>query len=165
MTIHYRSVPFERFADDIVCHCQSKREAESLKIQVSNRLESCGLKLNEEKTQIVCSNPKKQDKKAVAVGFDYPGYTFRPRKAVRKNGSVFTGFLPAIGRKGKLHIRSQIKEWKLSSKTCLTISEVAARIELQVRGWINYYGKYYASSLKSFLQEINRGIARMVSGS
>ncbi|MDR0573515.1 MAG: hypothetical protein LBG96_05710 [Tannerella sp.] len=42
----------------------------------------------------------------------------------------------------------------------MTISEVAARIELQVRGWINYYGKYCASDLKSFLEEINRGIAR-----
>jgi len=162
MGIHHKGVLFERYADDVICHCRSRSEAIALKNHISARMEACGLKLNEEKTRIVCIQEgiKGNNNKEEEVGFDYLGYTFRPRKALRKDGSAFTGFLPAISQKAKNKIREQIKGWKLSQKTFLKISDIVHLIDSQVRGWVTYYGKFYVSALKSFLQEVNHCIAR-----
>ena len=161
MSIYHKGVLFERYADDVNCHCRSKSEAIELKSHISARMEACGLKLNEEKTRIVCiKSGIKGSNKEEEVGFDYLGYTFRPRKALRKDGSAFTGFLPAISQKAKNKIREQIKGWKLNQKTFLKIEDIVLLIDSQVRGWVTYYGKFYVSALKSFLQEVNHCIAR-----
>jgi len=49
----YPSVPFERYADDTICHCRTKEEAEFLKTAIKDRIEQCKLSLNEAKTKIV----------------------------------------------------------------------------------------------------------------
>lgn len=49
MQIHHPEIPFERYADDTVCHCHSKQEAESLYEELIIRFKSCKLSLNEEK--------------------------------------------------------------------------------------------------------------------
>ena len=53
MRIHYPNIPFERYADDTICHCVSKAQAEYLKEVLTCRFEQCRLKLNVEKTKIV----------------------------------------------------------------------------------------------------------------
>jgi RNA-directed DNA polymerase len=53
MKIHYPHIPFERYADDTVCHCRTKAEAELMKEVIMRRLSECKLKLNEDKTRIV----------------------------------------------------------------------------------------------------------------
>ena len=49
----YPSVPFERYADDIICHCKSEAQAEWLLDIIGKRMAECKLKLNLEKTKIV----------------------------------------------------------------------------------------------------------------
>jgi RNA-directed DNA polymerase len=56
MQIHYPQIPFERYADDTICHCRTKEEAEQMKGIITSRLAECKLKLNEEKTLIVYCN-------------------------------------------------------------------------------------------------------------
>jgi RNA-directed DNA polymerase len=158
--INPKEVPLERYADDSICHCRSKREATELKRHISIRMEACGLQLNEEKTRIVCNNPRAKGREGEEIGFKFFGYTFRPRKALRKDGSVFTGFLPAISQKAKNKIRTQIRGWKFLRQPNLKLSDIALKIDSQVRGWLTYYGKFYSSAVKSFLQEINHCIAR-----
>ena len=46
-------VPFERYADDIICHCRTEGEARRLWRQVEDRLAECGLSLHPQKTKIV----------------------------------------------------------------------------------------------------------------
>lgn len=53
MDIYHRDVPFEHHADDTVCHCRTKEEAELLRDCVSKRFAECGLPLNLTKTRIV----------------------------------------------------------------------------------------------------------------
>ena len=53
MRIHYPNIPFERYADDTICHCVSRAQAEYLKEVLTCRFEQCRLKLNAEKTKIV----------------------------------------------------------------------------------------------------------------
>ena len=39
MRIHYPNIPFERYADDTICHCMSKAQAEYLKEVLTCRFE------------------------------------------------------------------------------------------------------------------------------
>ncbi len=51
MQRHHPSVPFERYADDIICHCDSQAQAQALKAELERRLAECGLQLHPEKTK------------------------------------------------------------------------------------------------------------------
>ena len=46
-------VPFERYADDIVCHCRTEGEALALRQVLDRRFRECGLVLHPEKTKLV----------------------------------------------------------------------------------------------------------------
>ena len=157
--LYHPHIPFERYADDTVCHCRGQSEAENMKVIIMNRLADCGLKLNEEKTRIVYCKDSSRKEDHAAITFDFLGYTFRPRKAKNsKSGEYFTSFLPAVSQKSKKHIRETIHSWKLSRKKDLIAVEV--QMEASARGWINYYGKFYPSHLTCYLQTLNHAIVR-----
>jgi RNA-directed DNA polymerase len=159
MQIHCPHIPFERYADDIICHCRTKEEAEALKTVIMNRLRACKLKLNEDKTCIVYCKDNGRRGNHENVSFDFLGYTFQPRKARNsKTKQVFTSFLPAISQKSKNHIHETIRGWPLKSMQKLT--ELDIRMEAPARGWINCYGKFYSTSMKSTLQALNCAIVR-----
>ena len=46
-------IPFERYADDAVCHCKSEAQAEQLMQSLNVRMKGVGLELHPEKTKIV----------------------------------------------------------------------------------------------------------------
>ncbi len=46
-------VPFERYADDIICHCRSEEAARTLWQRVTDRLADCGLEAHPQKTKVV----------------------------------------------------------------------------------------------------------------
>ena len=48
MSRNYPTIPFERYADDTICHCVSEEQAQFLRSVLVKRFEECGLKLNEE---------------------------------------------------------------------------------------------------------------------
>ncbi len=49
----FPDVPFERYADDIICHCRSEREALKLRQVLDRRFAEYGLVLHPEKTKVV----------------------------------------------------------------------------------------------------------------
>src|SRR5208283_6042859 len=49
----YPDIPFERYADDIICHCRSAEEAEALWSALEVRFATCRLVLHPQKTRIV----------------------------------------------------------------------------------------------------------------
>src|SRR5262245_5337981 len=46
-------IPFERYADDAICHCKSAEEAQALWSALADRFAACKLVLHPEKTKIV----------------------------------------------------------------------------------------------------------------
>lgn len=57
MNKYFPSNPFERYADDIIVHCNSKEEAEKLLSSIRERLSGFDLELHPEKTKLVyCKN-------------------------------------------------------------------------------------------------------------
>jgi hypothetical protein len=51
-------IPFERYADDIICHCKSAEEARELWSALADRFAVCKLVLHPQKTKIVCTSPR-----------------------------------------------------------------------------------------------------------
>jgi len=56
------SVPFERYADDVICHCKSRSQAEGLLDAISKRMTECKLELNHTKTKIVYCKDNRRKK-------------------------------------------------------------------------------------------------------
>jgi RNA-directed DNA polymerase len=160
MAKNYPTVPFERYADDTIVHCRTLSEAEKMKEEISNRLGECKLKLNEDKTRIVYCKQARRNQKYSEIAFDFLGYTFQPREARNKHGQNFQSFLPGISKKSKQRILETIRGWRLNSKIHQRLEDIAAMINPIIRGWIQYYGKYYPSLLKHFLQSLNFRLAR-----
>src|SRR5674536_389507 len=53
MTREYPGVQFERFADDVVVHCVTERQARQVREAIGRRLAEIGLELHPDKTRIV----------------------------------------------------------------------------------------------------------------
>lgn len=160
MSLYHPTIPFERYADDTICHCNSLEEAQTVKMSIMERFAACKLQLNEEKTRIVYCKDGKRRGKYEEIAFDFLGYTFQPRAQRNKQGQVFMGYLPAISRKSKKRIMEKVRDWRLTRWVHLKLSDIAVEINAEVRGWMNYYGKFYGSQLKAFLQCINLRLAR-----
>lgn len=160
MSLYHPTIPFERYADDTICHCNSLEEAQMMKMSIMERFAACKLQLNEEKTRIVYCKDGKRRGEYEEIAFDFLGYTFQPRAQRNKQGQVFMGYLPAISRKSKKRIMEKVRDWRLTRWVHLKLSDIAVEINAEVRGWMNYYGKFYGSQLKAFLQCINLRLAR-----
>lgn len=159
---YYPSTPFERYADDVVVHCHSEEEAVSLKKAIAARLEQCGLELHSEKTKIVyCKDDKRRGPYSVFT-FDFLGYCFRPRVSRNRYGRYFVNFSPAIAPKARKSIYAGIRDWHLHRRSDLSIKEVARIINPAVRGWVQYYGAFYRSSLLFLVHHLERLVLRWV---
>ena len=156
MKRHPGKVPFERYADDIICHCASRAQAEALRAQVQARLAECGLELHPQKTKVVyCADAKRRGTYGTRQ-FDFLGYTFKPRRAANKQGVVFTNFAPAVADKAAVAMRQQIHGWALARHNRWSLEEVLDRIRPVVTGWVRYYGLFYPSTLYRALQTLDQ---------
>lgn len=157
----FPSVPFERYADDAIVHCTSLAQAERVRDAIAARLAECSLTLHPDKTRIVYC---KQDGRLGAYeheSFDFLGYTFRPRKAKNKTGQFFVSFSPAVSNTAARSMRQEIRSWRLHRRTSQSLRELAQAINPIVRGWINYYGRFYRSRLSStVLRQVNEYLIR-----
>lgn len=151
---HYPQCPFERYADDAVIHCSTEAEAQELKEALNKRLEECGLQMHPEKTKIVyCKDDARRDNYP-NTKFDFLGYGFQPREAKNKKGKLFLSFIPAVSEKACKSIREKIRECKTLQGTNSELPEIARELNPKLRGWINYYGKYYKSKLDQTLETV-----------
>ena len=157
----FPSVEFERYADDAVVHCATERQARQVWAALSERMESVGLRLHPDKTRIVYCKDRKRRGTYESTSFTFLGYTFRPRKAPTWDGkSMFTAFLPAISTdalKDKGHV---VRRWRLHLRTTRNLAELAAWMNPIIRGWMQYYGKFYRTEMDGLLRRINTYLVR-----
>jgi RNA-directed DNA polymerase len=151
--------PFERYADDIVAHCDTEEQAHNLRAAIAERFGALGLELHPEKTRIVYCKDANRRGDAEHTSFDFLGYTFRGRLARGRRG-FFVSFLPAMSTGAKKAKGQQIRAWHLNRRTGTDLSGLAEDINAQVRGWINYYGAFYHSELFSLARRIDEHLVR-----
>ncbi|MCA1708515.1 MAG: group II intron reverse transcriptase/maturase [Actinobacteria bacterium] len=160
MAREHRAVQFERYCDDVIVHARSEREARQLRAAIASRLAECGLELNERKTRIVYCKSSVRRGSHEHVSFDFLGYTFRPRLSRNKAGDEFVGFLPAVSDDARKGIGREIRRWRLHVRSGTTLADLARSINVIVRGWINFYGRFYRSELIRLLRRINEYLVR-----
>ncbi len=154
---------FERYADDAVIHAATRAQAESLLEAVRHRLKQCHLELHPEKTKIVYCQDSPRRGTHDHIKFDFLGYTFRPRRAKTRWGKPFVSFLPAISNKAAKKIRATVRDWRLgASRNNRSLEEIARFVNPYVRGWVNYYGRYYRSALTPVLRHLERALVYWV---
>ena len=158
----FPEVKFERFADDIVAHCSSLKQAEKVLGAIKVRLKECGLALHPEKTKIVYCKDADRRNSYVNESFDFLGYTFRPRLSRNKHGKYFVNFSPAISNQAANKIRKEIRSWTIHLRSDKDITDLARMFNAQVQGWVNYYGRYYKSAMYPFLRNVERFLTRWV---
>ena len=159
----YPRIPFERYADDGICHCRSKAEAEGLRVSIERRFAECGLELHLQKTRVVYCKDDDRRREYPEQRFDFLGYTFRPRRAKNCRGRFFVGFNPAISNKATKSICDAMRQWKLHRRTDKSLDELAQMVNPVLRGWINYYGHFRKSALYRTFQHLNNILARWAS--
>ena len=159
MRRNYPDIPFERYADDAICHCRSEAQARTLSASLERRFAECGLTLHPEKTKIVYC--KDDDRRGTYPDqkFDFLGYTFRPRLSRRRQG-FGVSFSPAASDKALKRIRQTVRGWALHERSDKTLDDLARMFNANIRGWINYYACYYKSALYPTLRHIDRILAR-----
>ncbi len=160
MRREFPTIPFERYADDIVCHCRSEAQANYLKGALERRLAHCGLELHPEKTKVVyCKDGDRTGEYPVA-SFDFLGYTFRARRSKNWKGKYFVNFSPALSGNAAKAIRREVRGWKLPCRSDKSLNDLARMFNAAIRGWVNYYGAYYKSALYPTLRHIDRKLVR-----
>ncbi len=158
----FPAVKFERYADDLLAHCSSLKQAEKVLEAIRARLKECGLELHPTKTKIVyCKDVDRKDSYE-NESFNFLGYTFRPRLSKNKYGKNFVNFTPAISREAENRIRKEIRSWKIHLRSDKNITDLARMFNAKVQGWVNYYGRYYKSAMYPFLRNIERFLIRWV---
>ena len=151
--------PFERYADDVVIHCDTEQQAQQLWADLVERLGSLGLELHPDKTKIVyCKDTKRRDE-AEHTSFDFLGYTFRGRLARGRRG-FFVSFSPAMSPKATKAIGKQIRDWHLNRRSATDLAGLAGAINARIRGWFNYYGAFYRSELYAIAARIDEHLVR-----
>ena len=163
MQRNFPSIRFERYADDALVHCRSEREAHAVLDAIRGRFEQCGLELHPVKTRIVYCKDDDRPGDFEHIRFDFLGFAFQPRRARNRWGKFFVSFLPAISTQSAKAIRKTIREWRMAStRNNQRLEDLARLVNPSVRGWMNYYGRFYRSKCVQVLRHLNEALAAWV---
>lgn len=75
-------------------------------------------------------------------------------------GKYFVSFLPAMSAKAAKAVRATIREWRMAStRNNQRLEDLAQLVNPVVRGWMNYYGRFYRSKCVQVLRHLNETLA------
>jgi group II intron reverse transcriptase/maturase len=163
MRREHPDIPFERYADDAICHCRSEAQARGLRQALEQRFADCLLQLHPQKTKVVYCKDANRPGEYPERSFDFLGYTFRPRVARNHYGKRFVGFIPAVSKKAGKRMRLSVRRWRLHRRSDLELEDIAKWVRPVLTGWVRYYGRFYPSKLRGELRTIDAFIVRWAS--
>jgi group II intron reverse transcriptase/maturase len=157
---HWEGIQFERYADDIICHCRTEKEAIELQTTLMGRFKECGLELHPEKTKIVYCKCWKNKADYSTISFDFLGFTFRPRLIRNRQGKRLVCFLPAVSQKAAKRIRTEINGWSWLKWVQSDIKGIILFSRSRLRGWMEYYGKFGHGTIANILFHFDKKLSR-----
>jgi RNA-directed DNA polymerase len=157
----FPAVQFERYADDAVVHCVTKRQALQVREALQERMGQVGLRLHPDKTKIVYCKDDNRPGSHEHESFTFLGYQFRARSVQNSRNTVmFTAFTPAISPEALKKLNGQVRQWRLHHQIGHSLQDLADWINPIVRGWLNYYGRFTPAALHALLKRINGYLVR-----
>jgi RNA-directed DNA polymerase len=163
LEINYPQIRFVRYADDMVIHCESKEQAESILKVLKERLEQVKLRLNETKTHIVYCKDYRRKEQHKEVQFEFLGFSYEPRRSVIKGSNRhFTSYTAEISKRNQQKITEEMKKTVRWKDTTKQIEEIAEKLNSKLRGWINYYGLYGKTSIRKVMLRLERRLMKWI---
>jgi RNA-directed DNA polymerase len=159
MAREFPHIPFERYADDAICHCRTAAEARLLWGALAERFAVCKLALHPDKTKIVYCKDANRRGDFPVISFDFLGFQFRARKTMWQ-GKAAHGFLPAASPKALKRISREIRRWRLHMRSDKSLQDLAEIYNPVIRGWIGYYSAFYRTQLRPTLKRIDLYVIR-----
>ncbi len=159
---YHKSVPFVRYADDVILHCVSENKANEVLSAIRARLAECHLRLNEDKTKVVYCQDYRREPKQYCKHFDFLGFRFKPCSVKSKRGGMFLGFDCAISPGAKKRIATRWKELKFSRWTTADLQQIANEVNPILRGIVQYYGRFKRWELSKVFRVFHFRLAKWV---
>lgn len=69
-------------------------------------------------------------------------------------------FSPAVCRDALKTMRQTVRNWHLQLKCDKELNDLSNMFNPILRGWLNYYGRFYPSALKPLWQSVNTYLMR-----
>lgn len=157
MEQHHGGNPFERYADDIVVHCKTERQARYLLKEIKQRFTNCKLKVHEGKTKIV--NIRGNSEKKYPKSFDFLGFTIQPHYT-RVKGNV-NMILPRCVI-SKRSVSSVLDKFRGIHKRRISVEVLARELNPVIRGVINYYCKFWSYHTRELWNQLNKRLQKWV---
>ena len=152
ITREFPMCKWERYADDGIIHCVSKKQAEYVLDMLKKRMQMCGLEIHPEKSKIVYCQRNNEKIDGEDTSFTFLGYCFRPRLTKSRNGQYFMGFTPAVSAESAAAFREKIR-LEIQNSNTTDIIALSKSLNPIICGWYNYFGKYCSS--EAFRKGIN----------
>ena len=162
MDIHFSTLSFVRYADDIIIHCKTEKQSHYVLDRVRARFKSCNLTVHPEKTKIVyCKDYRREEIKGKATKFDFLGFSYRPVSKKSQRGGLFLGYDCAISKKSYSKIVGEIRATKFDRRA-KSWGEIAQLLNEKIRGWIHYYDKHRRNTLTSVFHRLHNRLAKWI---
>jgi len=151
MEKYHPEKPFVRYADDLVVHCKTEKQASFVLSQIKSRLTECKLNIHPTKTRIV--NLKGITLNKYPRSLDFLGFTLKPWWCKTEKGQriMITTFISRSSVSKALEkIRlMHIHKWRIP------IDTLASELNPIVQGFVNYYCKKWTRHTRYLWRQLN----------
>jgi len=152
--------PFERYADDIVVHCKTDKQAKYMLSKIGSRLKQCKLTLHSEKTKIV--NLRGRSEKKYPRKCNFLGFTLKPvHTFVKKSQKFRTIPMAVMSREAKSRVLKKLCKMQLHKRR-KPIERLADDLRPVLQGVINYFCKANSVYTWSFWYAVNQKLLKWV---
>jgi group II intron reverse transcriptase/maturase len=152
--------PFERYADDIVVHCKSDKQAKFVLKQIQKRLSKCKLTLHSVKTKIV--NLRGISKEKYPRSFNFLGYTILPKWMFLKNSQRYKLIPRAVmSKQSQSSVFEKLRKMQIHKRR-KPIEKLAEDLRPVLQGVMNYYCKFGVYYSYRFWYQVNQRLLKWV---
>lgn len=158
MDKHHPEKPFERYADDIIVHCKTEKQALFMLSAIRRRFEECKLTVHPEKTKIV--NLRGQSMKRYPRKYDFLGFSIRPvLREVKTRRMLLPGTF--VSQAAKKSIREKFRSMELHKRR-VPIEELSKLLNPVITGLVNYFHKFWHAGMRDVWNGLNHRLLKWV---